>query len=98
MLLRFPRLVCSSWIPLEFLLQDSSSNRLELALAKNQDQDAYRQLHAMLLMILTGFGSGYSQFRITWQSQAIQGRDTGDLRPWLKAETLKKWILDMFEN
>ena len=46
-----------------------------LALAKNQDQDTPCQWRTTLLMILTGFGFGYSQFRITSHSQAIRRGD-----------------------
>ena len=38
-----------------------------------QDQDNHCEVGAMCLIILIGFGFGYSQFRITLRSQGVNG-------------------------
>ena len=49
----------------------ATSPSRQMALAKNQDQVLACQQHGINMMILTGFGFGFSQFRITYQSHVI---------------------------
>ena len=47
-------------------------------------QDYRRIVRTIWLMILTGYGSGYSQFRITTHSQAINGGDIPEPEPRIR--------------
>ena len=57
-----------------------TSSSSQVALAKNQDQDLAGKQCGINMIILTGFGFGFSQFRITHQSHVIQGGDTRPLK------------------
>ena len=62
--------------------------------------------HRRLGMLLVGFCTPHAQSENTSLAELLRGvpeahhmpQSTGDLRPLLKGETLKKWSRDIFEN
>ena len=53
--------------------------KIGLAMAKNSGSGCSARTRAIQMMILTGTGFGYSQFRITSYSHTTTGRDYGPL-------------------